>query len=202
MKYKVVNVSTVNEGKAQAGIKAMFGDAEFTILAPSECKEFKEMQLAQTFTRADEIAKIKKEKEAALKRQPVDIEELKRIAGLQREISKEESILSAPTLIKDWNINEKAGEFSASLVSRFAVIKPDAVIGEVGSRTVKFSREAAEALCADEEIRVNVAVEDEESGIGQFRFYEWISLSAGDEEMKSIYDKISVEKVFVPLELK
>lgn len=199
MKFTVLGLSTVNEEKAAAGVKVKLGDAEFTILPVLECKEFSAAGVAHRFVFADEIATLKKEKEAAKSKEPVDIEEIQRVALREAEIDELQSMRTAPLLIKDWNINEKNGKISASLVSRLALVKPDAVTGEAGSRAVKFSREAAAALCADKELRVSLA---NESGTEvPARFHDWIGIAAGDDVRLAVYGEIPVEK-FPPLAVK
>jgi len=197
MKYTVLGISTINEAKAEAGVKVMFGDAEFTILPISECKEFKAAGVAQSFAFADEIVKLKKEKEAARNKKPLDIEEIERVALREAEIEEEQSMRTAPLLIKGWNISEKSGKISASLISRLALAKPDAVTGEVGNRVAKFSREAAAALCADRELRVSLANKENGNEVPA-RFHDWIGIAAGDDVRLAVYDEIPAEK-FGPL---
>lgn len=197
MKYTVLGVSTINESKAEAGVKVMFGDAEFTILPANECKEFKAAGIAQSFIYADETVKLKKEKEAARNKKPVDVEEIARVAALESKIEEEQSMRIASLLIKGWNINEKSGKISAALISRLSLTKPDAVTGEIGNRVAKFSREAAAALCADQELRVSLANKENGNEVPA-RFHDWVAIAAGEDVRLTVYDEIPVEK-FVPL---
>jgi hypothetical protein len=193
MKLTVLGVSTVSEDKVAAGVKVMFGDAEFTIIPHSECKEFKEAGLAQSFIHAEEITKLKKEKEAAKNKKPVNENEIARLIALEAKIEEERIVRTVPLLIKDWKIEEKFGKMSASLIARLAIVKPDAVTGEVGSRVAKYSREAAAALCADRELRVSLATPD--GSEVSFVFHEWVGVAAGDEARMAVRDEINVESL-------
>ena len=200
MKFTVLGVSTVNKDKAAAGAKVMFGDAEFTILPHSECQEFKEAGLTQSFIHAEEITKYKKEKEVAKNKKPADEKEIARLVALEAKIEEERIVRTVPLLIKDWKIEEKSGEMSAKLIARLAMVMPDAVTGEVGSRVAKYSREAAAALCADRELRVSLATPD--GSEMSFAFHEWVGIAAGDEARLAVRDEINTEALvakFVPL---
>lgn len=197
MDVKVLGLTKVDREKENAGVKVMLGDAEFTILPVTKHGDYKVASIAQDFVWADELKRLQKEKEAIQRKKPVDAIAIGRIVVKEREIEEKKKANIVVELIKDWKIEEDAGEYSASLISRFEEYMPDAITGKAGKRTVKYSREAALALCSDCDLYVNMTVDSDVEVPSPF--CDWVEFVSHKDVRPEVFNKIPTKQQFAAL---